>query len=146
MRVAEIMTTDVQTVSPDDDLVTVAQYMRTLDVGVIPVVENRRLLGVITDRDIVIRAIAEGRDPVSARARDHMTPDPTTVTQDQDVREVAEIMAREQIRRVPVVDGGTLVGIVSLGDVAVDSGKDRLSGETLEEISTPSRPRTSERE
>ncbi len=145
MRIAEIMTKDVQTVTPDADLVTVAQYMKSLNVGVIPVVEDGRLLGIITDRDIVVRAIAEGRDPVNARARDHMTPDPTTVSPDDDVQQAAAIMAREQIRRLPVVENGTLVGIVALGDVAVDSGRDKLSGETLEQISTPSRPRTAER-
>lgn len=144
MRIAEIMTREVQTVAPDSDLVTVAQYMKRLNVGVIPVVEEGRLLGVITDRDIVIRAIAEGRDPVNARARDHMTPDPTTVTPDDDVQHAAQIMAREQIRRLPVVEHGTLVGIVSLGDVAVDSGREQMTGQTLEEISTPSRPRTAE--
>ncbi|WP_029214662.1 CBS domain-containing protein [Kallotenue papyrolyticum] len=144
MRIAEIMTREVQTVAPDSDLVTVAQYMKSLNVGVIPVVEEGRLLGVITDRDIVIRAIAEGRDPVNARARDHMTPDPTTVAPDDDVQRAAEIMAREQIRRLPVVEHGTLVGIVSLGDVAVDSGREQMTGQTLEEISTPSRPRTAE--
>lgn len=144
MRIAEIMTKDVQTVTPDTDLVTVAQYMKNLDVGVMPVVDGGRLIGVVTDRDIVIRAIADGRDPVNARARDHMTPDPSTVSPDEDVKRAAEIMSREQIRRLPVVENGTLVGIVSLGDVAVDSGKDRVSGDTLEQISTPSRPRSGE--
>jgi CBS domain-containing protein len=140
MKISEIMTKDVQTVSPDMDLVMVAQHMRDLDVGVIPVVENGNLLGVITDRDIVVRALAGGGDPLTATVSTYMTTDPTTVSPDDDVQRAAEIMAREQIRRLPVVQDGTLVGIVSIGDVAVDVGKDRLVGEALEQISTPSKP------
>jgi len=144
MRIAEIMTKDVQTVTPDTDLMTVAKHMKTLDVGVIPVVEGERLVGLITDRDIVIRAIATGKSVQEALVRDHMSPNPSTVSSNDDVRRAAEIMAREQIRRLPVVDGNTLVGIVSIGDVAVDARKDSLTGEALEQISEPSRPRSSE--
>ena len=146
MQIADIMTRDVQSVTGDTDLITVARHMRDLDVGVIPVVESSRLVGVITDRDIVIRAIAVGLDPRQAVVRDHMSPDPTTVAPTEQVSRAAEIMAREQIRRLPVVENGTLVGILSIGDVAVDAGKDRLTGDALEQISEPAEPRTAERE
>ncbi len=144
MRIAEIMTKDVQTVTPDTDLVTVAKHMKELDVGVIPVVEGQHLVGLITDRDIVIRAIASGKNVQQARVREYMSPNPTTVSADDDVQRAAEIMAREQIRRLPVVDGGKLLGIVSIGDVAVDARKDKLTGDALEQISEPARPRSSE--
>jgi CBS domain-containing protein len=144
MRISEIMTADVQTVTPDTDLMTVARYMKDLDVGVIPVVEGQQLVGLITDRDIVIRAIATGKQPKESQVREHMSPSPTTVAPNDDVTRAAEIMAREQIRRLPVVEGGKLVGIVSIGDVAVDARKDTLTGDALEQISEPSRPRSSE--
>jgi len=144
MRIAEIMTRDVQSVTGDTDLQTVARHMRDLDVGVIPVVEGSRLVGVITDRDIVIRAVAAGEDAQRALVRDHMSPDPTTISPNEQVSRAAEIMAREQIRRLPVVEDGTLVGILSIGDVAVDAGKDKLTGDALEQISEPAQPRSSE--
>lgn len=146
MRIADIMTRDVQSVTGDTDLITVARHMRDLDVGVIPVVEGSQLVGVITDRDIVIRAVAMSLDPQQALVRDHMSPNPTTIAPTEQVSRAAEIMAREQIRRLPVVEDGTLVGILSIGDVAVDAGKDRLTGDALEQISTPAAPRTAERE
>lgn len=145
MNVSELMTRDVQTVTPETDLVTVAKHMKELNVGVIPVVEGQVLLGLITDRDIVIRALAKGIDVRDAAVRDYISVDPSTVSSNDDVKVAAEIMAREQIRRLPVVDGGKLVGIVSLGDVAVDLGKDKLSGDALEQISSPSQPRSQER-
>jgi CBS domain-containing protein len=144
MQISEIMTSQVQTVTPDTDLVTVAKYMKDLDVGVIPVVEGEQLVGLITDRDIVIRAVAVGKQVKEAQVREHMSPSPTTVSPNDNVNQAAEIMAREQIRRLPVVENGKLVGIVSIGDVAVDARKDKLTGDALEQISEPSRPRSSE--
>jgi CBS domain-containing protein len=145
MKIAEIMTRDVQTVTPDTDLVTVAKHMKELNVGVIPVVEGQTLVGLITDRDLVIRALALGIDVRDAAVRDYVSASPTTVSPEDDVKRAAELMSREQIRRLPVVEGGTLVGIVSLGDIAVDTGKDKLSGDALEQISEPSQPRSQER-
>jgi len=144
MRVSELMTKNIRTVTPDTDLVTVAKSMKELDVGVIPVVEGEQLVGLITDRDIVIRAIASGIHAHEGRVREYMSPNPTTLSPDDDVQHATEIMAREQIRRLPVVEGGKLVGIVSIGDVAVDARKDKLTGDALEQISEPSRPRSTE--
>ncbi len=140
MRIADIMTKDVQSVSASTDLQTVARHMRDLDVGVIPVVDGGQLLGIITDRDIVIRAIAAGTNPQQGTAGDHMSPDPSTVSPDDDVQRATEIMAREQIRRLLVVENGTLVGILSIGDVAVDTGRDHMTGDALEQISEPAQP------
>lgn len=142
MQVREIMTTDVQSVSSDTDLVTVARYMRDLNVGSIPVVEGEQLIGIITDRDIVIRVLAEGRQVQQETVGTHVTPNPTTITPDQNVNEAAQMMAREQIRRLPVVEGGRLIGWLSLGDIAVESGKDKVKGDTLEQISYPSEPQS----
>lgn len=145
MKIAELMTRDVQTVTPDTDLVTVAKHMKELNVGVIPVVEGQTLVGLITDRDLVIRALATGIDVRDAAVRDYISASPSTVSPQDDVKRAAELMAREQIRRLPVVEGGKLVGIVSLGDIAVDTGKDTLSGDALEQISEPSQPRSQQR-
>lgn len=146
MSVADIMTREVQTVTGSTDLLTVARHMRDLNVGVIPVVENGQLLGIITDRDIVIRAVAMGINPQAELVCDHMSPDPATVPPDLDVSAAAQLMAREQIRRLPVVEDGKLVGIISIGDVAVDAGRDQLAGDALEQISEPSEPRSTEQE
>lgn len=146
MSVADIMTREVQTVTGSTDLLTVARHMRDLNVGVIPVVENGQLLGIITDRDIVIRAVAMGINAQAELVRDYMSPDPATVPPDLDVSAAAQLMAREQIRRLPVVEDGKLVGILSIGDVAVDAGRDQLAGDALEQISEPSEPRSTEQE
>lgn len=145
MQVREIMTTDVQSVTPDTDLITVATHMRDLDVGVVPVVENGQLTGIITDRDIVIRALASGLEMRGARVADFMTANPTSLKPTDDVQQAAQLMGREQIRRLPVVENGTLVGILSIGDVAVDTRKDHLTGNALEQISEPSEPRAEQR-
>lgn len=142
MQVREIMTPSVESVPPETDLVMVARRMKDLNVGSIPVVEGDRLIGIITDRDIVVRVIAEGRDPQSEQVRNSLTPNPTTVSPDTDVQRASEIMAREQIRRLPVVEGTRLVGFLAIGDLAADAGKDRLVGDALEKISEPAQPRS----
>jgi len=144
MKVRDIMTWKVESVGPEADLSMVARQMKELNVGSVPVVDGDQLVGIVTDRDIVIRAVAEGKDPRVEQARTVLTPSPRTVSPDADVQEVAKFMAREQIRRLPVVDNGKLVGIVALGDLAVDAGKagkDGMVGDALEKISEPSAPR-----
>jgi CBS domain-containing protein len=109
--------------------------MRDEDTGIVPVVENDRLAGVITDRDIVIRAVADGK-PASTPVRDCMTRDKVVrITPDMTTREASELMAHHQVRRLPVVENDRLVGIVSIGDLAVKEGKDSRTGDTLENIS-----------
>ncbi|MDP8910287.1 MAG: CBS domain-containing protein [Chloroflexota bacterium] len=122
-------------------MVTIARRMKDLNVGSLPVVDNDQLVGIITDRDIVIRGVADGLSLQEEQVRNYLTPNPTTVTPDADAREAADLMGREQIRRLPVVEGGRLVGMLAIGDVAVDVGKDRLVGDALQQISEPAQPR-----
>lgn len=136
-QLKDIMTKDVQIVSPDSTLSEVARKMRTHDTGVLPVCDGRRIQGMITDRDIVVRAIAEGRDPSMVRASEIMTHDVIYCYEDHSVREAAKLMQSKQIRRLIVLDRQkNLCGIVSIGDLAMEFG-DSLVGETLEQISEP---------
>ena len=124
MKVAEAMTRDVRVSSPDQTIREAARAMAELDTGVMPVGENDRLVGMITDRDIAIRGVAEGKGP-DAPVREVMTPDVTYCFDDEDVRDVARTMAENQVRRLPVLNRDKrLVGIISLGDVAVIESPD----------------------
>jgi CBS domain-containing protein len=145
MQVREIMTKDVTALAPNRTIAEVAQHMRLLDVGSIPLVQDERLVGVITDRDIVLRVVADGLDPHLEQADRHMTQNPITATPGMSVDEAARIMAREQIRRLPVVEGGRLVGYLALGDLAMQE-KDKKVGATLEQISEPSSQQGNPRE
>jgi len=134
------MTRGVECISPDDTLQQAARKMRDLDVGPLPVCgDNDRLAGMITDRDIVVRAVAEGWAPDSRQVRDVMTPEGVYCYEDQDVDEAAAQMRDRQIRRLVVLNRDKrLVGIVSLGDLAVETGDEHLASKTLEEVSLPS--------
>jgi CBS domain-containing protein len=135
MKVRDIMTTEVATAAPDTTLEEIATMMRDENVGSIPIVEDEELTGIVTDRDIVVRCIAEGKDPSEVTAEEVYSEELQTVEPDADVRQAADIMGRRQIRRLPVVDDGELVGIVALGDIAVKERGDAQSAEALEEIS-----------
>jgi len=141
MKIREIMTRDVQTVRPDDSIRRAAQLMDQLNVGILPVCDGRDLVGVVTDRDITIRAISAGKTPDRTRVSEVMTANPRYCYEDDPVGSVTELMAGQQIRRVPVVDrNDRLTGIVSLGDLATDAKNDRAVQDTLERISSPSQP------
>jgi CBS domain-containing protein len=133
MNVRDVMTPNPSTISPNDSLQKAAQIMRDEDTGVVPLVEAGRLVGLVTDRDIVVRCIADGT--FDATANDACSDDIVTVSPDMSTSDAEELMAEHQIRRLPVVEGDRLVGIVSLGDLAVKEGKDRRTGDTLEDIS-----------
>jgi CBS domain-containing protein len=133
-KIREIMTTDVETCSLLDNVYEVAVKMKELNVGAIPVVDNGKLVGMITDRDIVIRGIAE-KHPPSSKVEEIMSSQLATVTPDTSTREAAQLMAKNQIRRLPVVEGDQLVGIVSLGDLAIRQLTDDQAKEALSEIS-----------
>jgi CBS domain-containing protein len=136
MRVSEAMTRDVYVASPDETIQQAAIAMAGLDAGVLPVGNDDRLVGMITDRDIAIRAVADGKGP-DARVRDVMTTDVKYCFEDQDIEEVTLNMGEIQVRRLPVVDRDKrLVGILSLGDVAVING-DGVAGEALSLVSRP---------
>lgn len=131
------MTSGARCVGPDESLTTAAGIMRQLDVGALPVCENDRLAGIITDRDIAIRGVAEARDPSITPVRTVMSPQIVYAFEDQNVKEAAHIMEEHQVRRLPVLSRDKrLVGIVSLGDVAKEASTG-LSGEALREISQP---------
>ena len=134
MQVSDIMTVDPETCLSTDSLQSVANKMADGDYGSVPVVDDGRLVGVITDRDIAVRAVAQGMGP-ETEVSEVMTPDPVCVGPDTDVEEAAEIMQEEQIRRLFVTDDDDqLIGVVALGDIALEEDDD-LSGETLTEIS-----------
>lgn len=131
------MTPHAQCVSPDTCLADDAQRMRELDVGALPICDNDRLAGIVTDRDLAIRGVAEGRDPRSTPVRAVMSPHLAYIFDDQEIEEAARLMEVKQIRRLPVLNRAKrLVGIISLGDIAVETGV-TLSGEALKEISQP---------
>ena len=140
MKVWQVMTRPVQAVEPADTLRTAAEQMRAVNAGSIPVVDGGMPVGVITDRDIVVRAIALGHDPDTATVSDVMSDDVQSCTPDTTVEEAAEQMKQHQIRRLLVVnERRELVGIVSLGDLAQEADE-RLTGETLEAVSEPAPP------
>ena len=145
LRAADIMTENPECVTPDVSLADAARKMRDMDVGIIPVVEsdgNRRLRGVITDRDIAIRAVADGRDGASTRVSDVMTTEVETCNKNDPIQNVLRLMEREQVRRVPITDReGRLVGIVAQADVAMELDDHRSEmrvADTIERISQPS--------
>lgn len=141
MTIRDIMTRDVQVVGPNETIRRAAQLMDQLNVGVLPVCDGTKLVGMITDRDITVRATSAGLVPDQCRISDVMTTEPRFCYEDDPVSDVARLMGDQQIRRVPVVDGNKrLVGIVSLGDLATDAKDDRAAGTALEQISAPSEP------
>ena len=139
MKVNEVMTNQVRVVGPDHRIREAARLMDELNVGVLSVCDGERLLGIITDRDITVRATAVGKDPDKVRVREIMTEDVRWCFEDEAVEDVAQMMGDVQIRRIPVVDRNKrLVGIVALGDLATDRA--RGADEALRRISEPSEP------
>jgi len=137
--VRDVMTRSVETAAPDATIVDVARRMRDLDVGSLPVTDGGRLLGIVTDRDLSVRATAAARDPSTTRVREVMSPELAWIFDDEPADAAALVMRERQIRRLPVLDrSDRLVGVVALADLATDLGDDRLKGATLEEISQPS--------
>jgi CBS domain-containing protein len=143
MQLQEVMTRGVECSRPNDNIAAAAQKMKNLDVGALPVCgDDDRLKGMITDRDITTRATAGCCDPAGTLVRDVMAPHLIFVFEDQDVTEAAELMKENQVRRLVVLNRDKrLVGIVSLGDLAVDTADDALAGATLEAVSEQAGPR-----
>jgi len=138
MKVSDIMSRDVQVARPQDSIQMVARRMKEIDAGSLPICDGERVRGMVTDRDIALRVVAEGRSfetPVS----DIMSAEVECVFEDDDARDAAKRMASAQIRRLPVLDRDSrLVGILALGDIA-GRVKDSTAGKTLEEISEQNR-------
>ncbi len=150
-KVSEIMTRDVRYIAPRENLRRAAQMMSELEVGVLPVCDGKRLVGMLTDRDIVVRATAAGRTPDEACVAEVMSEQPRWCFEDQPIDEVMQQMADCQVRRIPVVsndDARELVGIVALGDVATRGDEavgdaEAEAGGVLKEVSEPASPNLS---
>jgi CBS domain-containing protein len=132
--IKEVMTRDVRACEPNATVAEAAKMMAQEDVGPVPIVEDGRLVGIVTDRDIVIRVVAEGRDPNATTVKEIASTNLVTVSPDDDLDEALKMLAENQVRRLPVVEGDRLVGIVAQADIA-RLGKDSKTGEVVEEIS-----------
>ena len=135
MLVRHAMTESPQTAKPDMTAADAAALMRQLDVGVLPVAKDGRLLGLVTDRDLVVRVMGERKDPGSVKLEEIHTKSPVRISPDAKLSEALELMAEHKVRRLPVMKGDQLVGIISLGDAAVAVSSDSKTGKALEEIS-----------
>lgn len=144
IKVSEVMTTDIASVSRITRIADAARAMRDNEVGFLPVIDDGNLVGVITDRDITVRVVAEGRDPAATPVDRYYTPRPITVAPSASLQQAAEIMGSQQIRRLLVVDRGKVVGVLSLGDVAVEGHDTGEAGDVLTEVSEPGGPHQNE--
>jgi CBS domain-containing protein len=138
MQLKDVMTRGVTVVPPEATVQDAARKMEQFDIGSLPVCDGERLVGMLTDRDIIVRAVAQRRDPATAAVHEVMTPEVAYCFEDQDVAEARRLMAERQLRRLPVLNRNKwLVGIVTLGDLAVDADDPRRAGETLKAVSEP---------
>jgi CBS domain-containing protein len=134
MKLRDVMTPNPRTLDSTATVQDAARVMRDADTGVVPIVENGKPVGLITDRDIVVRAVADGAEPTRP-VRELATDTLVTAEPDMSTGEAAELMGQHQVRRLLVCEGDRLVGVASIGDIAVKEGKDRRIGDTLQEIS-----------
>ncbi|SFA51576.1 CBS domain-containing protein [Parageobacillus thermantarcticus] len=139
-KVQDIMTKNVATVSPNQTVQEAAQIMSQKNIGALPVVENGQVKGMITDRDITLRTSAQGKNPASTSVSEVMTNRVVTGTPNMSVQEAANVMAQNQVRRLPIVENNQLQGIVALGDIATNSASDQAAEQALTNISEPSQP------
>lgn len=137
MKVKDLMSRDVLSVNPDTPVTQIAKIMKDRNIGSVPVVKGDKVVGIVTDRDIVLRDVAMGKDINSVKASDVMTIGLSTATPEMDVHEAARIMSQKQVRRLPVVENDRLVGMLALGDVAVRTTLEDDAGEALSDISKP---------
>jgi CBS domain-containing protein len=135
VQLRDVMTPNPVTVGPSATLQEAARIMRDEDTGVVPIVDNGRPVGVITDRDIVVRAVADGADGARRSVREVASSDLITVAPDMTTEQAAELMAERQVRRVLVCENEKLIGVASIGDLAVKGRDDQRMGDTLEDIS-----------
>jgi CBS domain-containing protein len=134
MKLRDVMTPNPRTIDPSATVQDAARVMRDADTGVVPIVENGRPVGLITDRDIVVRAVADGT-ALDRPVRELATDDLVTAEPEMSTRDAADLMGQHQVRRLLVCEGDRLVGVASIGDIAVKEGKDRRVGNAIEEIS-----------
>jgi len=133
--IRDIMSSDVASVTTQDSVIKAAQIMNTYNIGSVPVTDNGKIVGMLTDRDIVLRSVANGGNLDNIQVQQVMTTNIVTATADMDIHQAANLMASKQIRRLPVVDNDQLIGIVSLGDMAVDNSYINEAGDALSSIS-----------
>ncbi|MDP4090126.1 MAG: CBS domain-containing protein [Bacillota bacterium] len=141
MRIRDVMTKDVAYVDVNDTVERAAQLMSQYDIGSVPVCESGKVVGIITDRDITLRSVAKGTESKNQVVRDIMTSNPVFCSPDQDVHDAVRIMSERQIRRLPIVENGGLVGMVALGDVAVEPILSDNAEAALKNISEPASPK-----
>jgi CBS domain-containing protein len=142
MTLKDVMTPGVEVIAPEATLQQAAAKMRRLNIGPLPVCDGDQLVGMLTDRDITVRAVAEGCDPTTTMVREAMPPDMAYCSEEQTIEDAIQTMERYQIRRLPILSRAKrLVGMVSLGDLAVSSGNETRMGETLKQVSEPAEPR-----
>ena len=138
MKVHDVMTPHAECIAANEPIQAAAQKMKSFDVGALPVCENDRLIGMITDRDIVVRSVCEACDAKSTKVIDVMTPHIVHCWDDQDIEDAAALMREKKVRRLAVLDREKrLVGVVSLGDLAVETDDEHLAWETLERVCEP---------
>jgi CBS domain-containing protein len=137
MKVKDIMSRDVATLSKEDTIERAAQLMKEYDVGSIPVCNQDIVVGIVTDRDITLRSVANGQSTNQTKVKDIMTANPVVGSPDMDIHDAAKIMSDKQIRRLPIVEKNNLVGIVALGDISLEPTLSDNAEETLKEISEP---------
>jgi len=140
MKISEIMTKDVISLSVDDTVEHAAKLMKQHNIGSIPVNTKEKIVGIVTDRDIILRCVAEGKDLKTQVVREIMTSNPVVGDENINVDDAARIMSERQIRRLPIVGNNSLVGMVSLGDLAVDPNLATQATVALSEISIPCTP------
>lgn len=138
MKIKDIMSKTIAFMKPEDTVILAAQLMKKHNVGSIPVCRGKKVIGIITDRDIVLKAVANGSNPATLSVSEIMSPNPILGSPEMDVTEAGRIMGENQIRRLPVVENNEMVGIVSLGDIAVEPMIKDKAGDILSEVSEPS--------
>lgn len=139
MQLKNVMSRDLEMVEPTSTLQQAAEKMKSINAGMMPVVDDEQLVGMLTDRDITIRAVAKGKDPRTTRVSEIMTPEAVACFEDQDLEDAVTLMGEKQIRRLMVLDRSNhIVGVVSLGDIATLLSDKQVAGSVLKEISMPS--------
>ena len=137
LKVKEIMSKEIASLNSEDSVQRAAQLMKQYDVGSLPVCCQGKIAGILTDRDIALRSIAEGQDSKQQKVKDIMSPDPAVGDPEMDVHDAARLMSQKQIRRLPIVENNSLVGVVALGDISVEPALQDNAGEALKNISQP---------
>lgn len=140
MQVKDVMTKSIASVNINDNVERAAQLMKEYNIGSVPVCDGQKVIGILTDRDIALRSVAEGMNGKVQSVRDVMTSNPVIANPDTDIQDAARIMSERQIRRLPVVENNSLIGMISLGDLAVEPKLEQSAEEALKNISEPCSP------